>query len=153
MSGTYATGSTVPVNKSIDEIRRILLGAGATHYAFGEDPEKAAVQFGLDGRHYRFTVPRPTWEVVRLRFRDPRRVADQGAAVEAEWRRRWRARVLWIKAQVEFAADEPEVLHEAMLSHLVLPDGQTMGAWSEPQIEAMYSDGSMPPLLTSGERP
>jgi hypothetical protein len=37
-----------------------------------------------------------------------------------------------------------------MLAHLVLPDGRTFGSWAEPQVEGMYADGQMPPLLGSG---
>ena len=142
----YAKGTAVPVNRSIDEIRSVLLKAGATHYAYGEDPDHASIQFGLDGRHYRFSVQRP-------QPGDLSGVTNQyGAAarIDAEWRRRWRARVLWVKAQIEFAEAEPAAFHEAMLAHLVLPDGRTLGRWAEPQIESMYQGGQMPPLLTEG---
>src|SRR5690348_9057434 len=103
MAGSYAKGTSVTVERSLDEIRRILLKAGATHYAYGEDPDQAAIQFALDGLHYRFTVRRPTQSEVGSA------VSNQygtHSRVDAEWRRRWRARVLWIKAQIEFAEDE-----------------------------------------------
>lgn len=145
MTGTYAQGTKVPVDRSVDEIRRILVKAGATHYAYGEDPDQAAVQFALDGLHYRFTIRRP-------RAADLRASGGVSSAmrVDAEWRRRWRARVLWVKAQIEFAETEPDAFREAMLAHLVLPDGRTFGAWAAPQVEGMYSSGQMPPLLTDG---
>jgi hypothetical protein len=142
----YAKGTAVPVSRSIDEIRSMLLKAGATRYAYGEDPDQAAVQFELDGRHYRFAVRRPTEaDVPRQVYRVP-----PAALIDAEWRRRWRARVLWIKAQIEFAEVEPVAFHEAMLAHLVLPDGRTLGRWADPQIAGMYERGGMPPLLGDG---
>lgn len=139
----YAKGTQVPVGRSVDEIRSILLKAGATHYAYGEDPDKAAIQFALDGRHYRFTVMRPSLSA------ESRWSSEQRNDVE--WKRRWRARVLWVKAQIEFAESEPDAFQEAMLAHLVLPDGQTLGRWAEPQIARAYETGGMPPLLGDGK--
>lgn len=142
----YAQGTAVPVNRSIDEIRSILLKAGATHYAYGESPENAQVQFALEGLHYRFVVPRPQ----AGEFSAVTNQHGFAARLDAEWRRRWRARVLWIKAQIEFAEAEPDAFRDAMLAHLVLPDGRTLGSWAGPQVEGMYADGQMPPLLSSG---
>ena len=151
MTRRYAEGTTVGIDATTNQIRKLLLVAGATHYAFGEGPDKGGIQFALNGLHYRFEVKRPTWADLYDRYRDPRRV-DQTRAVEDEWRRRWRARLLWIKAMIEFAEVEPDAFSEAMLGSLVLPDGQRLAAWSIPQIEAAYSDGTMPPLmLGSGE--
>lgn len=149
MTARYATGTQVPVDKTLTEIRRLLLAAGATHYAVGEDPNGAMVQFALHGLHYRFSVRRPTWDDLIDRYERAYRV-DQRRATEDEWRRRWRARLLWIKAQLEFAEVEPQEFSRAMLAHLVLPDGTTMGEWAVPQIEAMYEGGRMPPLLGPG---
>src|SRR5258708_2375284 len=122
----YAEGTTVSVDRTQGEIRQLLLRAGATHYAVGEAPEKAMVQFALGGRHYRFEVIRPSIDDVQGFYsRTP--TNGWNWAVDAEWRRRWRARLLWIKAQIEFAEGEPGALEEAMLAHLVLPDGRTLG--------------------------
>lgn len=145
----YAEGTTVGVDLTLQQIRKLLLSHGATHYAFAEGPDFGAVQFALDGLHYRFTIKRPTWAELYDRYSVPSRV-DQTRAVDDEWRRRWRARLLWLKAMVEFAEVEPKAFAEAMLSATVLPDGTTMGAWAVPQIESMYRDGAMPPLLGSG---
>lgn len=142
----YAEGTDVTVERSLDQVRRMLLAAGASHYAYGEDPEQAAVQFALNGLHYRFTVRRPTWEQISDRYGAPGRV-DRARAVENEWRRRWRARHLWVKAQIEFAEVEPDAFAASMLAYLVLPDGGTFGDWAAPQVEKAYSNGAMPPLL------
>lgn len=145
----YAEGTTVGVDNTLQQIRKLLLGAGANHYAYGEGPESAGIQFALNGLHYRFTVRRPTWAELYDRYSVPSRV-DQSRAVDDEWRRRWRARLLWLKAMVEFAEVEPSAFAEAMLANAVLPDGTTLGSWAVPQIEAMYESGTMPPLLGTG---
>ncbi len=145
-SRRYAEGTTVGIDQTLNQIRKLLLVAGATSYAYGEGPDGAGIQFALNGLHYKFMVKRPTWADLYDRYRDPRRV-DQSRAVDDEWRRRWRARLLWIKAMLEFAEVEPDAFAEAMLGNLVLPDGQRLAEWSIPQIEAAYSGGKMPPLL------
>lgn len=142
----YAEGTTIGIDQTLNQIRKSLLVAGATHYAFGEGPDYAGIQFRLEGLHYKFVVKRPTWEDLYDRYRDPRRV-DQTRAIEDEWRRRWRARLLWLKAMIEFAEVEPEAFAASMLGYAVLPDGKTMAEWSVPQLEAAYSAGTMPPLL------
>lgn len=142
----YAEGTAVTVDKSMADIRRLLLAAGCTHYASGEGPDSAGVQFRLGGLHYRFEVQRPSWEELRERYGSPGRV-DQAKAVDGEWRRRWRARHLWVKAQIEFADVEPDAFAASMLGYLVLPDGRTLADWAEPQIEEAYLTGAMPPLM------
>lgn len=147
----FALATAVPVDRSIAEIRQMLLRAGATHYAYGEAPEAGFIQFALDGLHYRFEVRRPTGEEAMANANRDRHHIRRGDEIEAEWRRRWRARVLWLKAQIEFAEGEPDVMAHAMLASLVLPDGRTFGRWAAPQVEAMYAGGAMPPLLGPGE--
>jgi hypothetical protein len=147
----YAQGTTIGVGRTIEEIRSLLLKHGATHFASGETPELGMVQFAIRGRHYRFEVRRPTWDDVQGFYADPRRITA-AKAIDDEWRRRWRARLLWTKAQLEFAEGEAGVLEEALLAHLVLPDGRTMGSWASPQIEAAYERGGMPALLGEGTR-
>ena len=142
----YAKGTTVGIDATLASMRKLLLSADADMFAYGEGPDEGGVQFRLNGLHYRFTVKRPTWADLYDRYRDPRRV-DQARAVDDEWKRRWRARLLWIKAMVEFAEVEPDAFAEAMLGSLVLPDGQRLAEWSLPQVTAAYSDGRMPPLL------
>ena len=63
-------------------------------------------------------------------------------AIDAEWRRRWRARLLWIKATLEFAEDdEDEGLATAMAGYLVLQGGVTVGQ--------AITEGTLP-MLGSG---
>jgi hypothetical protein len=142
----YAQGTRVPVERSLAQIRLLLLKAGATHYANGEGPDSGGVQFRLHDLHYRFEVKRPTWPDIEHRYSRGYRV-DHDRALADEWNRRWRARWLWVKAMIEFAEIEPDAFAEAMLAHLVLPDGRTFGGWAAPQIATMYADGAMPPLL------
>lgn len=158
----YAQGTTVKAEATQGEIRGMLAKAGATHYAFGDAPERALIQFRLDGRHYRFDVERPTVDALRAEYIEDRRANGDGEyrattlarainwqiRTRQEWDRRWRARLLWLKAQLEFASEVP--LEQSLLSNLVLPDGRTFGGWAVPQIDLMYEQGQMPPLLGDG---
>jgi hypothetical protein len=152
---TYAANTSTPVSKSRAELEHILRRAGAMRQMWGSGPEGDLLAFELHGRQYRFTVRQPTKE-------DAVRVAKrQGVAldlvkkwperVDQEWRRRWRTAVLWLKATIEFAEDDPALLERLFLGSLVLPDGLTFGQWASPQIEAMYDRGAMPPLLGMGD--
>lgn len=158
----YATGTEVPVEKSQGEIRALLAKHGATHYAYGSGPDGDVIQFRLADRHYRFNVDAPSEDALRDAYITERvkggehkyraeRLANNinwRTRWNAEWKRRWRARLLWLKALLEFTDDVP--LQEAMLANLVLPDGSTFGRWAEPQIDAMYASGGMPPMLGDG---
>jgi hypothetical protein len=155
---TYAEGTTVLVEKSIAEVRKMLAANGATHYAYGSNPKGEIVQFALDGRFYRFDVSAVDAVAMRDDFLaenanswNAQTRADRinwDIRAQAEHRRRWRARVLWLKALLEFMDEVP--LEQSLLSNLVLPDGRTFGHWAVPQVEAMYATGGMPPLLGDG---
>lgn len=145
----YAEGTTVPISQTQREIQALLDKHGATHFAFAQGPEGAMVQFRLFGLHYRFEIPTATLDEVQQMYQYTRAV-DWNAKVAGEQRRRWRARLLWLKATLEFADGDESELPTALMAYMVLPDGRTFGRWAVPQIESMYADGKMPPLLGPG---
>lgn len=154
---SYAEGTTVPVAKSQAEVKALLSKHGATHYAFGESPEVEVVQFRL-GVMYRFDVQRPVAADMRAAFIEAQNgtwnatrradAIDWNGRAAKEHMRRWRARLLWLKAMLEFTDVVP--LSESLMANLVLPDGQTFGHWAGPQVEAMYELGQMPAMLGDG---
>ncbi len=165
----YAEGTTVAVEVSQAEIRTLLARHGCQHFATAEEPGRSAIQFILDGLPYRFTVERPDPAQLRDAY-----IADQvangrqyrstiesrasymdwNAKAAGEWKRRWRARLLWLKATLEFASGEgPDEVAAALMAHLVLPTGQTMQGWAAKQLPGAFRDGVMPPLaLTTGAK-
>jgi len=54
---TYAKGTEVPVSRSRDEIERTLARYGASTFAYGWDGKRALVEFVVDDRRVRLTVP------------------------------------------------------------------------------------------------
>lgn len=132
----YAEGTQVPVSKTKSEIVELISRAGASHYGFGTEEDREVVIFRLYGRHYRFDVVRPDLEELKALLR--------------EWRRRWRARLIFLKALLEYAEGDEDAARALLLPFTVLPDGKTVGEWSQPQIEAAYESGRMPPLMLAG---
>lgn len=162
----YAEGTTVAVAVSQAEIRTLLARHGCQHFATAEEPERAAIQFILGGLPYRFTVERADPDVLRQAYIDEQvakgrqhkytiesraSYMDWPAKAEAEWKRRWRARLLWLKATLEFATGEgADEVAAALMAHLVLPNGSTMQTWAAKQLPAAFRDGVMPPLMLTG---
>lgn len=156
----YAEGTTVEVVVTQGEIRTLLARHGCQHFATAEEPERAAIQFILNGLPYRFTVERTSAAEIKAAYHARRRpgqpyeLRDYAAKAEGEWKRRWRARLLWLKATLEFASGEgPDEVAAALMAHLVLPGGSTMQSWAAKQLPDAYRDGVMPPLMLSGGRP
>lgn len=165
-SRRYAEGTTVSVDTTHGEIKRLLKRYGCENFGLIEKPEVTAIQFILDGLPYRFVVEKPDLEGIQKAYYDDKwentslsqtairnrmERMDWSKEVDAEERRRWRARLLWLKATLEFADSEgKEVLRAALMSQLVLPSGETMGQWSAKQLPEAYATGEMPPLLTGG---
>lgn len=135
----YAEGTTVPAESSQAEIRLLLTKHGGTHFGLISTPDYDAIEFVLNGYHYRFKVEQPNDEWGRKNKGPRQYIADVAAA---EWKRRWRARLIWLKATLEFASGEGGgALPLALAAFAVLPQGGTVG-------EALV--GGTLPLLGSG---
>jgi hypothetical protein len=88
----------------------------------------------------------------RIRFLLPLAVPAKYTARQSEQfiRTRWRALLLSIKAKLEAVESGIESFDEAFLSHIVMPNGQTMAEHSLPYVREAYESGKMPPLLGFG---
>jgi hypothetical protein len=122
----YAQGTTVTVDSSRGEITGILAKFGVQRMAWASQPEGDMLEFQLAGHHYRFTIDRPTWDDVAGDYVNSRNEAQRDQSVAAEWRRRWRANVLLLKAKLEFAQDGPTTIARELMANLVLADGRVM---------------------------
>jgi len=145
----YAEGTTVPVNRTIAELERLLDLHGATGFAYGRDSEQqvAHVVFRLQGRLCRFSVDAPAVAQYARTANDRRRSPRQAQEkAQAEYRRRWRAKYMLTKALLVAVQDGDITLAEAFLPYMLLPDGSTVAQWAEEQFPHMEA-GLMPPLL------
>lgn len=124
--------TTVPVEKSQGEIRKLLGKYGASHFAFGEergaDRRFAAVSFVAGHHAVRMRVPlRPVdeREVAAKARRAHTRTIDEirDAAYEQEEKRIWRVLAWNLKARMVAVEEGVETFEEAFLAHLL--DQQT----------------------------
>jgi hypothetical protein len=128
----YAAYTRVSVEQTRNEIERTLVKHGAERFAYSTEIGRAVIIFEAHRRRIRFDLPLPTGDSER----------DRRHA-----RERWRALLLCIKAKLEAVLSNIETFEEAFLSHVVMPDGATVGQHTRPAIETAYKSGRVPPLL------
>lgn len=147
MSG-YATGTSVPVERSRAEIERTLSRFDASEFMYGYDATRAIVQFAARGRRVRFVLGLPDKDDYRL---TPTGKARTSSAALSAWeqacRESWRALAAVIKAKLVAVETGIVGFEEEFASHIVLPDGSTVGEWLLPQIEQAYATSLMPSML------
>lgn len=144
----YAADTDVTPEKTRQEIERTVKRYAADEYGFAERADVAAILFRYKGRRVRFLVARPTdADVARYpggRSRDYRQYPAAKAQLE---RQRWRVLLLTIKARLEAVEAGQETAEDAFLAYTVLPSGDTVSEWLQPQIDDAYATGQMPGLL------
>lgn len=147
----YAAQTSVSSDKSRAEIESILARYGASGFMYGTTHDRAIVAFEACGRRIKFDLPLPDRNSQEFRYtparRNVRSPEQQQAAYEQATRQRWRALALVIKAKLEAVEAGITEFEEEFLAHIVLPGGQTVGAWLLPQVAKAYETGDMPPLL------
>ena len=151
--GIYASQTLVSAEKSKGEIERTLRRYGAEEFVSGWDKDKAIIMFKMANRRIRFYLPMPDKELFR---KTPSgRERSQEWAIEQAWeqagRQRWRALALAIKAKLEAVESGITSFEEEFMAHVVMPNGQNLGAWIVPQIAEAYEKKKMPSLLESGK--
>lgn len=135
----YAAETKVPVAQSQAEIEKTLSRYGATSFAFATQPGSVTVMFEARDRRVRFDVPMPAQQAGENEA--SRRTREQIV------RRLWRALLLCIKSKLESVESGIETFEEAFLSHVILPDGSTVGHHAVPRIKQAYSENKMLPML------
>jgi hypothetical protein len=120
-------GTTVPVERSQAQLRKLLQHHGASSFEFGEGALNgqltAAVGFAIHGLHVRMRVPlkAPGEQAVRAAAARSKRGADEARAtlVEQESKRIWRVLAWNVKARLESVEEGVETLEEAFLAHVL----------------------------------
>lgn len=128
----YAERTTVPISKSRTDIEKTLKRYGATGFAYFEEGSKAAVAFKKDNRHVRISLNIPDGDTAKH---------------EREARRLWRCLGMIVKAKLESVASGVTIFDDEFMSHIVMPDGSTIGDHVRPKIASAYQTGEMPTLL------
>lgn len=119
----YAEGTKVSVDSSRGELTGILAKHGVQRMGWMGSPEGDELMFELGGGSFRLRIVKPTLTEIR---RDYPNAYDPQAKLDAEWRRRWRANVLLLKAKLEFIDSGDTTLDRELLPYRVLADGRTL---------------------------
>ncbi len=144
---SYAETTSVPVEKSQIEIKKILTKYGAAGFVFGEKPELALVSFEMKKMNVKFILPLPILQPSESKWNQKKGLFYSKNKLDQELRRRWRCLLLAIKSKLECVDTGITTFEQEFMAHIVLPGGQTVGQAMIPQIEQSYKDGKMPPLL------
>lgn len=123
----YAEKTTVSVEATILDIRRVVAKHNGEQFVFGVSEEHILIGFTKEGRQVRFQVAQ-----------------DAGPQVNKS---RARALLLVIKAKLEAVAAGVVVFEDEFLGNVVLPDGRLVSQQARPAIAAAYEGREMPPLL------
>lgn len=138
----FAEHTRVPTSQSRVEIERVLTRYGAKQFVAGWDSTQRMALVG-----FAVTVNGTSRQVrMRLPLPDPKKFRSQQHAEQAE-RSAWRALLLVIKAKLEAVDSGISTIEREFLADIILPNGQTVGEWTGPQIDVAYQTGAMPPLL------
>lgn len=146
----FAANTDVSVTKSRSEIEHLITRYGATATAFMNEPGRALIMFQAHERRIVFEIPLPNIKdkVFERDGRNHVRSPDKRHEVwEQACRQRWRALALVIKAKLEAVASGITSFEDEFLSHILMPDGMTVGNHVKPTIAAAYAGGTMVPLL------
>lgn len=150
MAGEYASSTTVPVSRSLDEIKRTLIRFGADRDSFGyaEIGRQVAIQFTVGNRHVRMNMWLPDRDAFKF---DSRMWLRANTAIDREWeqacRQRWRTLAAAIKAKLAMIDDGISTFEREFLADLLLPTGETIGERLGPEIEAAMQSGDVPALV------
>lgn len=154
---TYARETSVDSATSRAEIERTLDRWGADQFMYGTQPGEAIVGFRIKGRVVRLRLAMPDKNADEFRLTPSRgfeRTAEQQRlAYEQAVRQRWRALALVIKAKLEAVEAGISTVEAEFLADTLLPSGDTVGQWIEPQVREAVGSGVMPsaiPGLPSG---
>lgn len=111
----YAQKTIVPVAKSIEEIRKMLIKVGATGFSFGNQNNKSYITFIYEAKHLRLVFDVPS---------HPGNDASMAQIKKYEQARRtkWRQILLFLKAKFEFINCGLETFDQAFRPFLVSPD-------------------------------
>lgn len=145
----YAEGTTVPAERSQQEITALLRGFGARNVAVGWGDDRAVVEFEARARRIRIMVALPVDAsgFTRTATGRARTRVQAETAWQAEIRRCWRALLLVLKAKLEIVESGITDFDREFLANTVLPDGSTVYEHTGPAIEQAYATGLIPALL------
>lgn len=151
----YAKTSMVSVDKSKNELERIVKRFGAEGYVYGW--KAGVVQIVFEVRNYVYNVKLPMVEPDDREFTHTptgrQRTKKQATEYyEQEIRSRFRELVLLMKAKFVGIERGITTFDDEFLPKLRLPDGSTFGEWAERELPRVFDTHGTPEFLMPGEQ-
>lgn len=151
MTSRYAENTSVPADRSRAEIERTLERYGADEFMYGWTSDGAVIGFRMNGRVVKLTLPLPDRADEQFHTTPTGRKKRNEDAALAAWeqacRQSWRALALVVKAKLEAVAANISTFEREFLADTILPSGETVSEWLEPQIERAITEKRMPHKL------
>lgn len=145
----YAADTAVPVDRTRTEIERLLGKYESTGFGYLSQGDAQVIVFEIGRRQVYMQLPMPDRadrEFTHTPTGRLRSVTEAGRAYDQAVRARWRALLLIIKAKMEAVNAGVTTIEREFLADIALPNGQTVGQFLAPQLQAAYG-GEMPALL------
>ena len=139
----YASNTTVPIDRSMAQIRMMLNNCGADGTAIAEAQGLAMVQFSYDRKAYKFFIhyPSPDKDSIKYTSSGKERTDIQiSQEIEKEKKRLWRSMGLYIKAAIEAHHNGIIDFKQSMLAHMIMPSGDTVYKRLESTINGIEAD-------------
>lgn len=150
----YAQDTGVSTDQSKRDIERVLGRYGATAFGYLAEGDQVLVLFEIDKRRVGIRLPMPdrkSREITRTPVKGLWRDQDGiERTYEQAIRQRWRALLLIITAKLEAVKAGISTVEREFLADVMLPTGATVGQWVQPQLDEIYTSGTMPALLPGG---
>ncbi|MET3483173.1 hypothetical protein [Methylobacterium sp. 1973] len=151
MSRRYAADTSVPMDRSISEIRTTVRRYGASEFAHMESDTQAAIHFTMRGRRilFRLAMPDPKdAEFTKTETGRDRSASAAETAWEQACRSRWRALALVIKAKLEAVEVGIVVFEDEFLANTVPPGASvTFGEAVREEMRLAHEKRELTPLL------
>lgn len=151
---SYATKTTVSVDKTIGEIQSLLLRYGASGFLFGIEDSTAMLGFRIDTLMVRIQVPLPARDDPEFTHTPARKTKRTPQQIMAAWeqacRSRWRALALVIRAKLEAIEIGVSTIEEEFLAWTVLPDNRTVGQHVLSNVRKSIETGKVVKMLPGG---
>lgn len=135
MSRRYAEGTEVSVERSIGEIKRLILRYGAESFAYQETPTDIKIAFVLSTLGVQMSIEFPGIE--EFAFTPTGKKRDSNAKWsewEKESKRRVRSLAAVIKAKFIAIDDGVATIEQEFLPYIVLHDGRRVGDCLIPRL-------------------
>lgn len=154
MSTKYAEGTTVPAERTMAEIKKLVTANGGINWKYGEDSNRIILGFTVQDVDVRIehTLPVSTEPQFARDGRGRRRTQTEvQRAYTAEVRRRWRVLLLRLKVRFEMMHEGDESAAQAFAAYLVGPDNTTVEQSLFPRILQAQKERRL--LAAPGEKP